>query len=121
MDYQSSQTVESQSCPGVRFTIARMSFARRLQLTRAAREIGARIEYDRAGDSTVERLAAAVAACEVERLYLRWGLQSIEGLTIDGQSASVDGLLEAGPEDLVREILDAIKRECGLSAEERKN
>jgi hypothetical protein len=121
MNYESTVTMDAQSCHGVRFTIARMSFGRRLELTRAAREIGARIEYDRAGTSTVEKLDAAIGAAEVERLYLRWGLKSVEGLSIDGDPAGVEQLLEVGPEDLVREIVAAIKRECGLSAEERKN
>jgi hypothetical protein len=113
--------MESRVCPDVRFTIARMSFGRRLELTRRVREIGARIEFQRAGSSLPERLDAAVAASEIDRLYLEWALQSVEGLEIDGQAADAFALIESGPEALCREIVEAIKRECGLDEEARKN
>jgi hypothetical protein len=54
-------------------------------------------------------------------VYVSWGLAGVEGLEIDGQPASVDLLLEAGPESLVSEALALIRREAGLSEEERKN
>jgi len=54
-------------------------------------------------------------------VYLEWGLEEIEGLTIDGEQATPQALIEKGPMDLAREILGRIKRECGLSEGERKN
>jgi hypothetical protein len=98
-----------------------MSFGRRLELLRSVREAAKTIEPDAAGKSVGERLNAAAAHVEVDRLYLEWGLQSIEGLEIDGETADVSTLIGAGPEDLCREIVAAVKRECGLSDEERKN
>ncbi|MGH9622868.1 MAG: hypothetical protein ACRD4G_00845 [Bryobacteraceae bacterium] len=57
----------------------------------------------------------------VERLYLEWGLAEIEGLAIDGTSATPALLIEKGPEPLTREILASIQAELGLSEDERKN
>ena len=54
-------------------------------------------------------------------MYLQWGLLSIEGLIIDGEPATATRLLEKGPEDLTREVVCAIKEQCGLSEPERKN
>ena len=57
----------------------------------------------------------------MDEVYLRWGLLRLEGLAIDGQAASIDELLERGPEELCREIVDRIKLECGLTDDEAKN
>jgi len=54
-------------------------------------------------------------------MYLRWGLREVTGLSIDGEAATHELLLERGPESLVREILTSIKAECGLNQEEAKN
>jgi hypothetical protein len=40
---------------------------------------------------------------------------------IDGEPATAARLLEKGPENLTREIVGAIKEQCGLSEPERKN
>jgi len=45
----------------------------------------------------------------------------ISGLLIDGQPATSDALFASGPEELLREVVDRIKRECGLTDDERKN
>lgn len=121
MDYESVRTVESKVQPGVRFRIAKMSFARRLDLMTRVRAAARAIEYHAAGESATDKLEAALAAAEVDRLYLEWGLAGVEGLVIDGQAADAALLASAGPEELCREAIDEIKRECGLSAEERKN
>jgi hypothetical protein len=57
----------------------------------------------------------------VDRICLDWGLVSVEGLEIDDRPAGPHDIAEAGPEGLCREILTAIKHECGLTEEERKN
>jgi hypothetical protein len=54
-------------------------------------------------------------------MYLQWGLVKIDGLVIDGEAASTAQLLEKGPEDLAREVVGAIKEQCGLTEAERKN
>ena len=64
---------------------------------------------------------AALLAAEIDREYLRWGLARVDGLEIDGEAATPASLREAGPETLVREALRAVRREAGLSEDERKN
>lgn len=121
MIYTSEVTIDAESVPGVRFTIARMSFGRRLDLTRRISAVARRLEYLAAGGDDREKLEAAVLAGEIDRTYLEWGLRSVEGLTVDGEPATPADAIERGPEALTREIVAAIKHECGLSEEERKN
>jgi hypothetical protein len=121
MDYQSETTVESKTAPGVRFTIARMSLARRIELTRRIWELAAKVEHLEAGSEPREKLQAAVLAGEIDRVYLSWGLRGIEGLTVDGEPATPETAIARGPEELCREMVAAIKSECGLNAEETKN
>ena len=98
-----------------------MSFGRRVELTRRIRDLGKRIEFLEAGDDLKEKLEAAVLSHEIEKLYLEWGLRAVEGLEIDGRPATPQALIADGPEDLCQEIAAAIKGECGLSEDERKN
>lgn len=121
MEYASETTVEAASAPGVRYTIARMSLGRRIALTRRIWELAGKAESLEAGTNPREKLEAAALTAEVEREYLRWGLKRIEGLTVDGVEATPEVLAASGPEELSREIVAAIKRECGLTDEERKN
>ena len=119
--YQSSVWHRSATHPRVRFAVARMSFGRRLEIARDIRDIGQRLEYLEAGGSLAEKAEGAAAAAEIDRVYLQCGLAGLEGLEIDGAPATTQTLFEAGPEELTREILDAIKAEWGLSEPERKN
>ena len=45
----------------------------------------------------------------------------LEGLRIDGEAATVESLIESGPENLAREIAEAIAEESSLNEDERKN
>ncbi len=121
VEYASEVTKEAVSAPGVRYTIARMSFGRRLDLTRRIWDVARRVEFLQAGSDAREKLEAAVLAGEIDRVYLEWALLRIEGIDIDGTPATPAMLIERGPEDLTREIGAAIKAECGLTEEERKN
>ena len=121
MDYQSETRVESKAAPGVWFTIARMSFGRRIELTRRIWELAAKVEHLEASTDVSEKLEAAVVAGEIDRVYLSWGLRKIEGLTVDGEPATPEVAMAQGPEELCREIVATIKSECGLSGEETKN
>ena len=119
--YESRVWLESKAFPGVRYRIARVSVARRIELARRIREIGRKIEFFEASGDAREKLEAAVLAGEIERAYLEWGLEEIEGLEIDGEAATPESLIERGPVELAAEVLGRIKAECGLSADERKN
>ena len=120
-DYTSTVTIDSSTQPKARFTIRRMSFERRCELLREIRGIAGKAEFLQAGEEFEERVEAGLLACEAEKLYLRWGLVKIEGLAIDGAAATVQALIESGPEALAKEIVGAIQRECGLTGAERKN
>jgi hypothetical protein len=121
MNYESVLTMESRVCGGVRFTIGRMSFGRRIELARRVREISHKLDFAQAGNTPADSVEAAVITGEVDRVCIEWGLKGIEGLEIDGREATTQALIEAGPEDLCREIARAVKHECGLTEEERKN
>ena len=121
MDYTSVRVVESQKAAGVRFTVRKMSFARRVELMELVRELARRAEFQAAGESAGEKMDAALARAEMDRLYVRWGVQAIEGLRVDGAEATPETLADAGPEDVFREALELVRRETGLNEAERKN
>ena len=121
MDFQTSTTKDSRTVPEVRYTIRRVSFQGRLDLTRLIGERLARLEYLSAGQSAEDRVGAALLSGEVDRLYIEWGLLSLDGLTVDGVRCDTELLIRSGPEALCAEIAAAIKAECTLSADERKN
>jgi hypothetical protein len=119
--YTSSVWFDSETRAGVRFGILRISFGRRIELARRIREIGRRAEFLEASGDARERLEATVLAAEIDRAYLEWGLIGVEGMEIDGAAATASSAIEAGPAELTAEVLSRIKRECGLTEDERKN
>jgi hypothetical protein len=121
LQYESVMWVDSEAAPGVTFAIHRVSFGRRMELSRKVRELSRKAEFLEAGTEVHEKIEANILAQEIDAMYLRWGLASIDGLLIDGEAADSERLLDRGPEGLVREIVGAIKHECGLSETERKN
>lgn len=88
---------------------------------RRVRQLSGQFEFERAGSSIDDRLQASLTAAAIDELYLSWGLISIDGLELDGREASPESLALCGPEPLCREIIAAIKRECALTEDERKN
>jgi len=119
--YDSVLKMQSKVMPVVTFVINRISFGRRMELARRVREISQRIEFLEAGNQLQEKIEANLLRHEIEATYLRWALVRIGGLTIDGEPATVESLLDRGPEELTHEIVAAIKAQCGLSEDERKN
>jgi hypothetical protein len=121
MTYESVKLVESQRAPGVQYTIARMSFGRRIDLMRRVRELARQVEFLESGQDAGGKMDAGVLRAEIDRLYVEWGLRSICGLKVDGAEATPLSLLESGPEELFREALEAVQAETGLTDAERKN
>jgi hypothetical protein len=119
--WQSNKTVASEVIPGVEFVIARMTFGRRLELMKRVRDLAARLEYFDAGREEKNRIEASLLGAQLDRLYIQWGLEEIRALELDGEAATPQLLIDKGPEDLFQEILAAIKSECGLNEQERKN
>jgi len=120
-NYESTVSLPSRSMAGVTYRIVRLSFGRRMELARRVLELARRYEYHEAGERMEDNIDAHILSCEIDRLYLQWGLAGIEGLTVDGMAITPEVLVERGPEPLAREIVEAIKRECGLGEHERKN
>ena len=121
MEYESVVVVPSQVAGGVSFTVARMSFGRRVELMRRVRELAGRVEFLEAGQASGEKMDAAMVRAEIDRLYLVWGLRSVSGLVVDGVPATPETLADCGPEDVFREALAAVRSETGLNEAERKN
>ncbi len=119
--YESTVELASQRMPGVRFRIKRISVKRRNELAKRVLAILPELEHQSAGETPGDQMRATALATELTTLYLSWGLEAIEGLLIDGRAATSDSLLESGPEELCDEVAAAIRRECGLTEEERKN
>jgi hypothetical protein len=121
MNHESCTRIESKVRPGVAFVVSRMSFERRMDLIRRVRELSLKCEFLEAGESAEDKLQSALVSGEIDRLYVSWGLRELVGLDVDGVPATPQLLAFAGPEDLFREVVSAIKSECGLSEAERKN
>ena len=119
--YASTVRIQSDVMPGVSYTVYRMSFARRMELLRMIRDVGAKLNYLEASHDFVEKVEANLLSQSIDELYLKWGLVAVHSLSIDGEPASSGSLLANGPDELAREIVEAIKAQCGLSEEERKN
>lgn len=119
--YESTITLPSGCVPGVEFSVVRPSFARRMELARRILELSRRLEFRDAGDGIEDNIEANILGCEIDRLYLCWGLTRITGFTVDGMDPTAELIAEKGPEDLAHEIVSAIKAQCGLSESERKN
>lgn len=111
---------ESQTLAGVRFSIRSVSLGSRLELLKALRELITQNEFLRNGDS-LQQTDAAISDLLAQSLYLRWGLRDVEGLSINGQPATPESVVEYAPERLCREIVDVIRESLELSETERKN
>ncbi len=121
MEHTSTVIIKSRLHEGISFELLRMSFSRRMDLMIQVRELARKLEFYRAGESDADQMDAHLLNAEIERAYLIWGLLSIRGLRIDGIDATPETLVCAGPEDLVREAIQAIKMECSLTETEAKN
>jgi hypothetical protein len=111
---------ESGTRPGVRYATKRISLTQRLELARGLHELMAKNEFLQAG-SSLEQAEASIADLLVRRLYLNWGVSQIEGLVIDGRPASVQSVIDSGPENLSNEMIAQVRSELELSEAERKN
>jgi hypothetical protein len=121
LEYESTVPVPSNTAPGVTFIIHRISFGRRMELSRRVRELSRRAEFLDAGAQAQEKIEAGILAQEIDAMYLRWGLVRVHGMTIDGEPADCEKLIAKGPEALVSEIVRAVKSQCGMNEAEIKN
>lgn len=119
-DYLSIVWRNSQTTPGIRFAVRRISLGSRIELTRRMRDLTLRYEFLKAGDPT-DQLEASLSELLVQQLLIEWGLVELSGLIINGEASTRATLVENGPEALSDEIAAAVREELGLSDEERKN
>ena len=97
MTYESTALVESRSGAGVTFTVAKMSFARRVELMRRVRELAGRLEFLEAGAEPGGKMDAALLRAEIDRLYLAVGAEgAFRGWTWTGAAATPELLAESG-------------------------
>lgn len=118
--FESLSWMESGTMPRVRYAIRQPSLAQRIELTKRLHELTLKHEFLAKGDE-LHHLELALADLLVQKLFVEWGLARVDGLDIDGSPATVDSLIEKGPERLVAEIAARVRHECGLTDEERKN
>lgn len=118
--YSSVVWITSSNYQNVRYAVRRVSLAQRIQLLERIHELSIKYEFLKSG-SELEQAESHLADLLVQRFYLQWGVAAIEGLTIDGEGASVEQLIEKGPEPLCAEIVSSIRAQLELSEEERKN
>ncbi len=121
MNYRSTCAIQSEKFPGVAYTLRRVSLGARVELTEKLSDLARKVQFHRAGASAADQATASHLCSKADEIYLRWGLVSVSGLEINGEPATVESLIERGPDELVQGILERIRAECGLSAAERKN
>ena len=119
--YASTLRVEAKSLAGVSYEIARISLGRRAEISRRIRGLLNEMECRGAGEGVEDRLAATELEAAIDRVYIEWGLLSVDGLQIDGEPATVRSIVDRGPESLAREIADAVRGQCQVTVDERKN
>ncbi|HEX4231185.1 MAG TPA: hypothetical protein VHZ07_21090 [Bryobacteraceae bacterium] len=120
IDYSSVRWYESSTIPGVSFAIRRISLQQRMDLTKRIRELSLRDEFLKAGTPT-EQLNAAENELAVRKALIGWGLSNVARLSLDGEPATADTIVEKAPEEFANEIITAISGELGLSDAEIKN
>jgi hypothetical protein len=119
-EYSSVVWRNSGTYKDVRYAVRKISLAQRIEMAERIQELSSKYEFLKAGDA-LEQAQAHLADLLVRKLYLQWGLAALEGLIIDGAKASVELLIEKGPELLCEEIISSIRAEFELSENERKN
>lgn len=120
--YERAIWQDSRLWPGVQFQVLRMSLLRRHRLMHEIRPLATEEAFRWAApDDAGSEITATELQTRIEEIVLRTALLKIKGLNIDGEPATVESLIEGGPESLAREIAEAIAKESSLDENERKN
>ena len=100
----------------------RMSLLRRHRLIQELQGLAAEEAFHRAeAEEDGGEIQAAELQTRIDSVAIRTALIGIKGLCIDGEPATVASVMESGPENLAREIAEAIAEESSLQEHERKN
>jgi hypothetical protein len=98
-----------------------MSLLRRHRLMQELKALAPEQAFHKAHGEIGSDISAAELQARIDEQVIRAALLKIEGLRIDGEAATVESLIESGPENLAREIAEAIAEESSLNEDERKN
>ena len=141
MDFSATITHESAALPGVKFTVRRLNYIARCErdlrllddrarltgLMARLRELGegGEIGQPRPGaEQEYHKLDAEYAIIHQTRIipaYIRAGLLSVEGFTVEGAAADTETILQSAPDALLDEIFAACYAASDLSEAQRKN
>jgi hypothetical protein len=120
--YESAVWLGSRLWPGVQFRLLRMSLIRRHRLMQELKSLASEQAFHRAAPQEAGgEISAAELQTRIDEMVIRTALLEIKGLSIDGKPATVESLIDSGPENLSREIAEAIAEESFLNEDERKN
>ncbi|MEN6534962.1 MAG: hypothetical protein ABFD89_14945, partial [Bryobacteraceae bacterium] len=134
---------------GVKFTVRRLNYISRCErdlgmLSNRSRLIGIMREMEalcdggtleRGADGRVTNVAkgkesafrqldneyAMIHQTAIVPAYIRAGLESVEGLDVDGKPADVESFLKAAPDALLDEVFAACHAASDLTDDQRKN
>jgi hypothetical protein len=120
--HNTRRTVASRACPGVSFTIRRISYGRR-------NAIAARLKT---GSPRGDAQAEVCAAVDLMQALMEAMLLDVTGLEVDGQpfvaslgaderAAAIEQFLDTAPEALVEEISAAVLAGLRLDGDAEKN
>ncbi len=141
MDLSPLQQHDSEALAGVKFSVRLLNYISRCQrdlgiledrarmagILSRMRDLceGGEIGKPRAGsENDYRRLDAEYSILHQTRIvpaYIRAGLVSIEGLTVEGAAADTEAILRAAPDALLDEIFAACVAASDLTEEQRKN
>lgn len=112
---------ESAVVAGVWFRVKRMTLRQRIKLLEEIYPLYNDAEFLKAGETAIERLAAQVKTLKLQEILLRWGIESIGGLVVDGREVAAHEVSEEAPAELAAEILQRVQEAAGLTKEQEKN
>ena len=121
MEHESTFAYSPVTAPGVIVKIRKMTFGRRCELLGQVGDLVKKAMFFEAGAGPENQLPAAQERHAADAMLLQWAIESIHGLTIDGEEATASLVIKAGPEELAIELVGVIHNQLGLTSEEIKN
>lgn len=137
-DFDPTQRFESETLPGVSFTVRKMSEAERSSFRLMQADAHGRIQdlvdevAQLAAVSSESRNSRRIATAnreidmilknEVNHTWVKWGLESVDGLNVRGVPATTDHIATGTcPSEFYEEVLERIKKVAQMSDAEIKN
>lgn len=112
---------ESSVAEGVWFRVRRMTLRQRIQLLEDLYPLYTEAEFLKGGATEAERLMAQVKTLKLQEILLRWGVESVGGLVVNGRELTARELSENAPEELAAEMVQRVQEAAGLTEKQEKN